>query len=558
MKLIEKLKIPAAKIIKLNLNQLSKNYQLEKLIPALIISGFFLINLIILTKFPFIHSDEAWLSGLSRQIAATHSLKSTESFFDLMPRHPHAIKIFFHLIQISFSKIFGYHIFTFRLISLLSGTAALYFFYRIAQLITADNYLSNLAVLTLAVDIHFIYSSHLARQEIILVLIILIAFYYFLSKIAPGFKHKFVSYADHKVKNHFNQKHINLALILVTAIGFHPNALIIAMPFIFIYNWQLIFKNNLKRQEYLNFMLTIALGGAFFILISLSLDSNFFSNYSNYGNGLGVFAPFSVKISRLIDFYKKIFYRISGTYYIPPVKLQLIIFLLITITACYKLIKMKLSHFNNKNTKLIFYFLISLLAINFAYILIGRYNQTSIIFIFPFYYLLFFSLIKNLKFKIKTLLSGSLIIILCLTTFITLKADSSNNYQLYLKNISHSVPAQTKVLANLNSAYYFSRGSLFDYRNLAYLKQNKLSFADYINKNKIKYIIYPEEMDYIYQTRPTWNILYGNLYPYYEQLQLYLKENCHLIYQFSSPTYGNRIVSQIDQKNWSIKIYLVE
>jgi 4-amino-4-deoxy-L-arabinose transferase-like glycosyltransferase len=552
MKSTHQLKISAAQIIKSKLN---KNYRLHQLVPIIIILGFFLTNLIILTQFPFIHSDEAWLSGLSRQIAATHNLKSTENFFDLMPRHPHAIKIFFHLIQISFSKIFGYHIFTFRLISLLAGTAALYFFYRLAQLVTADNYLSALAILTLAVDIHFIYSSHLARQEIILVLIVLIAFYYFLSKIAPGFNQKF---ANHKVKNYFYQKHINLALILVIAIGFHPNALIIAMPFVFIYTWQLIFKNNLNSQEYLNFMFTLALGAVFFILISLSLDSHFFSNYSSYGNDLGVFAPFSIKISRLIDFYKKIFYRISGTYYIPPIKLQLTIFLLITVAACYKLMKAKLSCFNNKSNKLNFYLLISLLAINFAYILIGRYNQTSIIFIFPFNYLLFFNLIKNLNFKIKTLLSISLIIMLSLTTFISLKSESSNSYQLYLKEISHSVPAQTKVLANLNSAYYFNRGSLFDYRNLAYLQQNELSFADYINKNKIRYIIYPEEMDYIYQTRPTWNILYGNLYPYYNQLQLYLEKNCQLIYQFSSPIYGNRIISQIDKKDWFIKIYQVK
>ncbi|PUU87825.1 MAG: hypothetical protein CI947_2099, partial [Halanaerobium sp.] len=108
---------------------------------------FFIINIFFLTNFPFIHSDEAWLSGLSRQIMQTKDLASTEAFFDLMPRHPHAVKIFFHLLQIMFIKLFDYQIFTFRLISLLAGSFSLYIFYKISFLITNSKKLSLSALI---------------------------------------------------------------------------------------------------------------------------------------------------------------------------------------------------------------------------------------------------------------------------------------------------------------------------------------------------------------------------------------------------------------------------
>ena len=66
---------------------------------------FFIINILFLNNFPFIHSDEPWLSGLSRQIWQSQSFQATEPFFDLKPRHPHALKIFFHSLQIFFLKI---------------------------------------------------------------------------------------------------------------------------------------------------------------------------------------------------------------------------------------------------------------------------------------------------------------------------------------------------------------------------------------------------------------------------------------------------------------------
>ncbi len=256
----------------------------------IIIIIFFLTNLLFLTNFPFIHSDEAWLSGLSRNILEKKDLSTTEPFFDLYPRHPHAIKILFHLIQITFLKPMGYNIFTFRFLSLLTGTIALYIFYKLAKKFTNTTILANLATIMMGLDIQFIYASHLARQEIILILILLIAFYYFLYK----YNYKNSSYQD-----------IIMGLILGTGIGIHPNSFIITIPFIFIYTYHLLITRKIKLRNYLVFGGTLGLIALFFVIFSFNFDPDFIHNYSNYGQKLGVFSSILTKINRLAYFYKK-------------------------------------------------------------------------------------------------------------------------------------------------------------------------------------------------------------------------------------------------------------
>lgn len=506
---------------------------------------FFIINLFFLKNFPFVHSDEAWLSGLSRQIMQTNNPASTEAFFDLLPRNPHAIKIFFHFLQIIFIKLLGYQVFTFRLISLLAGSLSLFIFYKITFLITNSKKLSILALIILGLDIHFIYSSHLARQEIILVLIFLTALYYFLNAIE---KTDEKNYSESK-KEYTIKNDIYLGLILGSAIGFHPNAFIISMPFIMIYSWKLAFNKKTKLKNYLSFGGTLAVTAFFFIFLSFLFDPNFIGNYSSYGAQLGVLDSLLLKLENFKDFYLKLFYQVSGTYYVPPIKFQLVFFAAAALASLAKLLL-------NKD-KLNLFLLISLLAVNLGYLIIGRYNQTSIIFIFPIAYLIFINLIKNLNFK----LSGSLILILiallALNSGTTIIEESHYNYQDYLQQIAEVVPQDARVLANLNTDYYFENGSLVDYRNLAYLQEKNLSFAGYINQNKIEYIIYPEEMDYIYNSRPSWNILYGNLYPYYQEMQHFLNQETELIKEFTNSTYAMRIARKIGAKNWSVKIYKV-
>lgn len=496
---------------------------------------FFFTNFLILTNFPFVHSDEAWLSGLSRNMIQKRDLSVTEPFFDFYPRHPHGIKLLFHLIQILFMKVMGYNIFTFRFISLVTGTVSLYLFYEIVKKITNSHIWSSLAAILMAIDIQFIYASHFARQEIILLVILLMAFYYFLNKY--GFKDSI-------------RQDIIMGVILGSAIGIHPNSFVIALPFIFIYTYYLLIDRKLKLRNYFAFGATLGLIGLFFITISLKFNPNFIVDYTRYGKSLGVFSSILTKIDRLDYFYKKLFYGVSGTYYTPPVKFQFILFAL---TWIYMMIHM----FFKKDKKNIL-LLLMFLGINTGYLIIGRYNQTGIIFIFPVCYLLIIKIISAMKRKYGFVIITILITVLTFNTTFTLVTDTHYNYDNYLTEIAKSVDSDDRVLANLNAEYYFENGKLHDYRNLAYLKKNNITFAEYITTNRIKYIIYPEEMDFIYNTRPVWNILYGNLFPYYQDMKGFLDNNCQVVHTFTNKTYGMRIARYIGKKEWKIKIYKVK
>ncbi len=500
-----------------------------------IIVIFFVVNIIFLTNFPFIHSDESWLSGLSRNMIEKKELSITEPFFNLYPRHPHAIKLLFHLIQIVFIKFMGYNIFTFRFISLLAGSGSLYFFHKLAKKFTNRDILANMATIILGLDIQFIYASHFARQEIILLLIFLICLYYYLYK----YEFKNTIWPD-----------ITMGLILGTAIAIHPNSLIIALPFIFIYTYNLLIVKKINLHKYLTFGGVLGLIALFMVILSFKFDPNFIQNYASYGQKLGVFSSIFTKIDSLDYFYKKLFYGVSGTYYTPPVKFQFIIFTLAFIYAAIQIFFKK----DEKNIILILMFL----GINAGYIIIGRYNQTGIIFIFPISYLLILNIMSSIKIIYRYIIITLIIFVLAFNTSSTLIADTHYNYDDYLTEIAKVVDKNDRTLANLNCEYYFNNGKLLDYRNLAYLKENKMNFSEYIIDNKIEYIIYPEEMDFIYNHRPVWNILYGNVFPYYSEMKKYLENDYELVHSFTNKTYGMRIARYVGNKEWQIKIYKVK
>lgn len=512
----------------------------------IIIITFFFSNLLFLTNFPFIHSDEAWLSGLSRTMLQRKDLSSTEPFFDLYPRHPHAIKILFHLIQIVFIKIMGYSIFTFRFISLIAGTASLYLFYYLAKKFTNANMMAIMATIMVGIDIQYIYASHFARQEIILLLILLIAFNYFL-------------YSNNLKKSIYQD--ISMGFILGIAIGIHPNSFVIALPFIFIYTYNLLIDKKITLRSYLVFGGTLGLIAVFFVILSFKFDPNFIQNYASYGQKLGVFSTLLTKIDRLDYFYKKLYYRVSGTYYTPPVKFQFMIFALAIIYSISQILVSKFTNvykYNNEKFKKTIILLLFFIGINTGYVIIGRYNQTGIIFIFPICYLLILNILSTIKKEYRYIITTLIIVILAFNTTVTVLKDTHYNYDDYLQEIAKVVDKNDRVLANLNTEYYFNNYNLLDYRNLAYLSKNNMNFSQYIKENRIKYIIYPEEMDFIYNTRPVWNILYGNLYPYYQDMKKFLNSKCQLVHSFTNKTYGMRIARYIGKKEWKVKIYKVK
>jgi 4-amino-4-deoxy-L-arabinose transferase-like glycosyltransferase len=472
-------------------------------------------------------------------MAENRSFSVTEAFFDLKPRYPHAIKTIFHALQILFIRIMGYEIFSVRLISLLFGALTLIFFYRLCKLFFNSEKLALAISVLLSADIQFIYASHFARQEIILLFVLIFALYYFLSRI------------DHVKTIH----HIMLGCIIGLSIGIHPNSFIISIPFVLIYLYHIFASKKLSYKGLILYITTVSIFAAMFILLSLYFDPDFITHYSGYGNEFEVFNPLSSKIAEMAYFYKKLYYGVSGTYYTPDIRFQFFLFPIVMILSAVKVIAAKDSDRKNQIAAI----LLSIFAVNAGIILIGRYNQTSVVLQFPMFYILIGYLLvdsDNIKFAFKKTAFILLFFFLSASSVYNVLPYLDTSYDNYLNEISKAVNKDDNVLANLNTEFYFENGRLHDYRNLAYLQDKGISFGQYIRENKIKYIIYPEEMDLIYELRPKWNGVYGTPV-YYDEMKNFLKNDCLLVYEFTDKTYGIRIAQYINQKDWTVKIFMV-
>src|SRR6056297_742159 len=187
---------------------------------------YFVVNILLLSQFPFIHSDESWLSGLTRQIMSgiasenPASLVLTEPFFDLLPRFPHFIKMLFHAVQWPFLAVFGYTPLAARLLSLSAACLALWFFYRAADALVHDSGRFSISfgtVTLLALDIQFIYAAHFARQEILLVAALTAALWLYLR-------------GEQTEDTAPREGHRSAAIVIGLSIGIHPNAFLISLP----------------------------------------------------------------------------------------------------------------------------------------------------------------------------------------------------------------------------------------------------------------------------------------------------------------------------------------
>ena len=409
--------------------------------------------------------------------------------------------------------------------------------------------------LLLALDIQFLYASHFARQEILLVLIFLLSLYLYLRGRA-GNGEKWFRWS---------------ALTIGLGIGIHPNSFLIALP---VGGFLLLdlfatgrsgpqLRPGLRRLgEYLLILSLCAVG---FIALSYLMDPRFLQHYTAFGDTVGVSEPLYMKFFTFPDFYEKIFRRISGTYYTPEIRFQFYLFGgILLLTPLWMIFRPRL---RMPAGRLLF----GIFMINLGTLVLGKYSQPSIILHFPLYYLLLGEILTDMgSLKQNPLPRAMPIVLAVLLTIQGINtgfnlaevigpqgSSSRENYNEYTGHIAEYIPPDARVLANLNAEYYFDFGVLRDYRNLAYLRQNRMSFAGYIKKNRIEYIIYPEEMDVIHARRPVWNILYGNVTAYYREMRSFLADNCEEIGTFSSPVYAMRITRYSGQKDWAVKVYRV-
>lgn len=495
-----------------------------------------------LLYFPSMHSDEGWLASLSRTILTDTNINTTEDFFHEVSRKPHAIKLLFHLLQMPFISI-SFTLLSVRLLSLIAGLISLGFLFKSALLLFNDKIAAYIFVILIAIDIQFIYISHFARQEIFILMIFSICLYIF---IKPSELWQF-------------KKDFFIGGLLGISIGIHPNIFIIATGFVFLYFSNSIVrlkrKNSKSSPSFLNsglLLVILSLFGIFYIAISIIINPDFISTYLSFGQEVGVTKPFIIKILKLPRFFGKMFFRIGGTYYLPDIRPQLIIF------AGSFLALIPAAFFVTKKRAQIICIQFLMLGIITGILIIGKYSPPSIIFIFIPGYLLFVMLIQSFIYTDKKIIL--IFIILLLSSFIFsykqiipwIKVD----YNKYIYQIKKDIPENSKTLGNLNTVFAFSPGSLYSYRDLEVLNPD-FNFFDYIKKHKIEYIIYTDELKIIFEERPVWNTMYGNIYPWYEEMMEFIKTNCEEIITWNESVFGMRITSYMNKRGGDITIYKV-
>ncbi len=517
-------------------------HQTFELIPILIYILFYgLISGAFLTRFPFVHSDEAWLAGLSRDMQTAGGFGVTESFFDLKPRVPHAVRILFHALQTVFIRLFGYEISSVRLLSLAAGLACLLILYYIGKRLGGAWIGAGLMILV-SLDMSFIYASHFARQEILLGISLLSCLFLLLK--CQGLPSP--------------RQSLCLAALTGISVGIHPNSFLCAAV---CGSVMLCSCPRPHNRPLILYTCATGIFAALFIGISFLYDPRFIPNYFLYGEQeFELSRSASGRIAQFLYYFKSIFRQESGTYYIPDLRLELILIPIFLILLLLAWLFLKSSLDEDvvswcSHTRVLLSAMAGLAA---GMVVIGRYNQTSIVFfillgwILVMQLLLLFGPAGRLLFIAAAmaglLWNGSL----QLTPYINMPA-----YDSYLEQLSRLVPRDAGVIANLNTEFYFDQGVLRDYRNLPYMASRR-ELENYLEINKIQYICFTDELDYIYENRPNYNVIYGNA-SFIKDLQSYCESDCTLVGTFENPMYGPRIISLLGTKEYaSIRVYRVE
>lgn len=509
------------------------NSVLFKRLMTLYLGVYFIVNLLTLTVYPFIHSDEPWLAGLSKAYMEKQSLFVTEPFFNLMPRYPHAIKSLFHGLQSLFITIFGYNIMAVRLISLVTAILILIIMYNYLSQLFRHKLIALLSVILFSLNIQYLYASHFARQEILILLVLVLSY---------------TVYRSHSLNQKI--KVFLVPFIIGASIGIHPNAFIVAtmIGLLYLYDW---LKDTTRIKSLIIYISGLSIWAMLYIGISLLGNSNFFTDYWAYGTTHSVDAPISGRFQNFIDFYIKLYNQISGTYYLPNIKSLFILFLiLIIITIALFILKRRLLPLNSG----IIDSLLMIIGFNGAIFIIGRFNPTSILFIIFPLFLLMYHLLSTLKLNSALtafILSVGIILSINLILIET-KNSQINDYASYINHLSSSLSKDSIVLGNLSGGFAYNDSVFYDIRNLYFL--DDMTLSDYIIKYKINTIVYYEEYDYIHRNKQ-WQILYGSDTSYYDALQTILTKYGTVIHQFEDPQYGNRIVRYMDGYPWKVTVY---
>ena len=522
---------------------MKKIYKRNESAVYVFIVFYFLINLLFLDSFPFVHSDEAWLASLTRAIVCEKSFSAVEDFFLLTERHPHALKTVFHIMQIPFVSM-SFSAGSVRLLSLFFSLINLLIFYRLLSKNIRNRKIVFLTTLILAADIQYLYISRFARQEII-IMTVMTAVLYLLSNTDEASLKKTAA----------------AAVLTGTAVSIHPNSFIIFTAAVFLMAGMTAVRPACCRNYLKSLILYISITALFalvFLLVSLIMDNNFFKNYLEFGSKHGVSDIFIIKIFKLKRFYFKMFNRISGTYFLPDVRFQLTLF------ALSSAVLLLFAIFSAENRKKVIPVLFFAAGINTGLLIIGKYSPPSFAFIFPSGWLITALAADSSRIKNRITEKSAVILFALFLSFTLFNSYNEISewtgcsYKRYMGNLSRVIEKEGRVFGPVNTAFYMKYGRLASYNDIEQFEEYGKSFKEYIEEFNIRYIIYSDELDIIYRERPLWNDLYGNIYPYYTEIKNFLDNYCIKRGEVYDSIYPVRIVDYMGREKYSVKIYEVK
>ena len=347
-------------------------------------------------------------------------------------------------------------------------------------------------------------------------------------------------------------------------------------------------------------MAILAVGAALFIGLSLLMDPGFFQHYAAFGESVGVADPLLRRWYRFRQFFAKLYTRAAGTYYLPPVRLQLLVGALSmgagTVIALVSVARRKWRTRSARALaedaawvagpsraaleRAIGRLILMVIATLVAFFAVGKFSPPSIVFLFPPGMLLLgaeiawgahhLTHVRSRADRGRPLMrvaSAAGVVALSAVVLALMAASGAStvrelaywrrfSYADYVATVRRHVMEDEVALANLNAGFALAPGQLRVWRDLASLEGTGLTFTKFVERERISTILYPDELDVIFRERPVWNELYGNLYPYYEEMQLFLAEACELVAVYDAPVYAMRIVPKMGQ-NERIRVYRV-
>jgi len=549
----------------------------RRLLPFAVAGLWLAGSLVSLTRYPPMHADEAWLASETRSILVERSFAATAEFFHITERSPHAIRLLFHLLQAPFVSA-NWSLASVRLVSILCGAAAALLACLASRRLFTSAAAAILFVAGLSLDPLFIASSHLARQEIVLTACFPGIAALYLRRPAKGTGHDAV-----------------IAVVIGLSIGFHANSLPVAIGIGALYLMDLLWSAD-RRLAFRRLSVLVAVTAACALIWAGSsrlLSADFPRAYVEFGARYGVGESLPVKLLELPDFYSRLYDRITGTYHLPPLRLTLLLFAIASLAGIAMVCRRIISRAPAAAAALARP-LAALAGVNLGLILIGKYSQPSAVLLLPAGYWLAAAVLdafvcrwgsrsacrlapepgrrkvtagprpsRRRAFARQAPQVASVVFAVALATAngVTAVRDAvpwmTVSYERYIERIARHVPPDARVIASLNTAFAFEPGALYAINDLEALAAEGLSFDGYVDRFKIEYILYPDEIDRIYAERPVWNDLYGNVALYYAQMKRFLAEECEAVAVYEEPVFAMRILLYHRRYGSTLTIYRV-